>query len=107
MFYSLIEAGVPVLMLTFLSRQLLDEKLLMGGWCQVLRHFSLKVNSILYTEQTASHMQGFCEGVRTLCVSVKRLNLKLDALLVSTAHFLFLYDKQERSFSCAAEAVAV
>lgn len=55
-------------------------------------------------------MQGFCEGVCALYVSMKKLNLKLDALLVSAAHFLFLHDKQEskeRSFSGAAEAMAV
>lgn len=50
-------------------------------------------------------MQGFHQGLRALYISIKRLNIKLDALLVSTAHFLFLYDKQERSLSCAAETM--
>lgn len=50
-------------------------------------------------------MQGFHQGLRALYISIKRLNIKLDALLVSTAHFLFLYDEQERSLSCAAETM--
>lgn len=49
----------------------------------------------------------FCGGVCNLRASLKKLNLKLDARLVSTAHFLFLCDGQERSFGCAAEAHVV
>lgn len=52
-------------------------------------------------------MQAFCGRVCNLRAPLKKLNLKLDARLVSTAHFLFLYDGQERSFSCAAEASVV
>lgn len=77
---------------TCLIQQLLGEKLLIGGCCYCLKtHLSLKVDNVLYRAKFhASDTAGILW--RTVHISMERLNLKL----VSTAHFLFLYDKQEK-----------